>query len=124
MSARDPALDHAGRFGDFLTDAITEFGGEKPTADKLPKPALPTTEAIKPAAPNKYAELADLVARSKKAHSLRADKFIERVLTANESISAKFDQHEEGWDQHVQGVESLDDIDEALSGDNSKNADE
>lgn len=123
MSAHDPAIDHLGRYGEFLNETIDQLKGGQ-TADKLPKPALPTTEAIKPAAPNKYAELADLVARSKKAHSLRADKFIERVLTANESISAKFDQHEEGWDQHVQGVESLDDIDEALSGDNSKNADE
>lgn len=113
MASHDPALDHAGRFGDFLTDAINELKGEQ-TADKLPDVTL--NAAPKPAGRpsiNKFSELADKIARTRKALDARADKLIARVEALGEKGGTAFDKHEDALDEHERGIDSLD---EALSG--------
>lgn len=115
MNSHDPAIDSAGRLGEFLDNSITELKGGQ-TADKLPPvalPSLPTTAPIKPKGPNKFSELADRIARTRKALDARADKLITRVETLGEKGNAAFDQHEATIDEHERGITSME---EALSG--------
>ena len=101
MSERDPALDHSGRqLSSFLTGAINEL---KPVE---PKPPMPT-------APNKFAELADKVARSQKALDQRADQLSARLDKLNDTANAAFSKHEGALTQAEQGIDQME---QALSG--------
>jgi hypothetical protein len=108
----DPALDHAGRYGEFLTEAIDQLKGEQ-TADRLPAPTLASSAPAAKPAINKFSELADKIARTRKALDARADKLIARVDAIGTKGNAAFDQHESALDEHERGIDSLD---EALSG--------
>lgn len=93
MSERDPALDHSGRFGQFLTSAIQEL-----------KPKT---------MPNKFSELADKVAKSQKAMDARADQLSARLDKLNQTADVAFTKHESAVDQAEQGIDAME---QALSG--------
>lgn len=90
----DPALDTPGRRLDrFLTQAIAEL---------KPKPM-----------PNKFTELADKVARSRKAMDERADRLSERLDALVGKADTAFTKHETHLDQAESGLDAME---EALSG--------
>lgn len=90
----DPAIDNAGRLGDFLDRSIREMQPAKPM-------------------PNKFTELADRVERSRKGWDERADRLSERLDKLNGKADASFSKHE----THLVEAESgLDAMDKALSG--------
>lgn len=93
MTERDPALDSAGRLDGFLAKAITEL---------KPKPM-----------PNKFTELAEKVAKSRKAMDERADQLSERLDRLNGKSDQTFTKHETHLDQAEGGLDAME---EALSG--------
>jgi len=113
LTEHDPALDQAGRFGEFLDRSIEEL---KPTADRLPTPVLASTAPRAPraaAGPSKFSELADKIARTRRALDERADRLIERVENLGRKGEETFDRHEDALNEHERGIESME---EALSG--------
>jgi len=93
MSERDPALDTAGRLDAFLNRAITEL---------KPKPMS-----------NKFTELAEKVAKSRKAMDERADQLSARLDKLNGKADQAFTKHETHLDQAESGMDAME---EALSG--------
>lgn len=89
----DPALDSAGRLDRFLTQAIS---------DLKPKPMS-----------NKFTELAEKVARSRKSMDERADKLSERLDNLVGKADSAFTKHETHLDQAETGLDAME---EALSG--------
>ncbi len=94
MSEHDPALDTAGRLDGFLRQAISEL-----------KPTKPMT--------NKFTELAEKVAKSRKAMDERADQLSERLDKLNSKADGAFTKHETHLDQAESGLDAME---EALSG--------
>ena len=93
-SSIDPALDTPGRRLDaFLTKAIAEL---------KPKPM-----------PNKFTELADKIARSRKAMDERADSLGERLDKLVGKADGAFTKHESHLDEAESGLDAME---EALSG--------
>lgn len=121
MSAHDPAIDHLGRYGEFLNETIDQLKGGQ-TADKLPAPTL-AMPAPKPGI-NKFSELADKIAKTRKALDARADKLIARVETIGEKGNAAFDQHENALAEQERGIESMEESLSGLIGHNSQHSDE
>jgi hypothetical protein len=93
MSEHDPALDSAGRLDRYLADTIAEL---------KPKPM-----------PNKFTELAEKVARSRKAMDDRADRLSDRLDKLNGKADEAFSKHETHLDQAETGLDAME---EALSG--------
>lgn len=94
MTELDPALDTPGRRLDqFLTKAIREL---------KPKPM-----------PNKFTELAEKVARSRKAMDERADSLSERLDKLVGKADGAFTKHETHLDEAETGLDAME---EALSG--------
>jgi chaperonin cofactor prefoldin len=116
MSERDPALDSAGRLDGFLTKAITEL---KPMDDSQPirtstgRLAVGALmgEIVKPV--NKFTELAEKVAKSRKAMDERADQLSARLDKLNSKADGAFTKHETHLDQAENGLDAME---EALSG--------
>lgn len=90
----DPALDHAGRLGQFLDRTIAEL---KPRERQM----------------NKFEELAQRVARTQRALDERADKLAARLDSFDAKADATFSKHEGAMDAAEGGIDKLE---ESLSG--------
>jgi 2-oxo-4-hydroxy-4-carboxy--5-ureidoimidazoline (OHCU) decarboxylase len=98
----DPALDSAGRLSQFLNEAIEETK------------AVDETKAISDVKPvNKFTELAEKVAKSRKAMDDRADQLSARLDKLNSKADGAFTKHETHLDQAENGLDAME---EALSG--------
>jgi hypothetical protein len=118
----DPALDHSGRLGKFLDNAIRELKqvdepqsinasdvaplkAEVPLATLMPAAAPAPTPAVKV---DKFAALAAKVARSRKALDARADKLSARLDAFDTKVDTTFNKHESTLDDAEYGIDALD----------------
>jgi hypothetical protein len=119
VSARDPALDTAGRFARFLDKTIKEL---KPVSEvQLVRTGFEpvAAPAAKPVAPvNKFAELAERVARTKKALDVRADKLSARLDSFDTKADVTFSKHESSLDIAEDGMDALENSLSGLIGHN------
>jgi hypothetical protein len=108
----DPAMDNSGRLNQFLEESIAELKPEQPAAVVTPLPPAPSPVRASTKL-NKFAELADRVARSQDSMNRRADALSSRLDKFEKMSDAVFNKHESNLDDAEHGMSQME---EALSG--------
>jgi hypothetical protein len=120
----DPALDSAGRLTQFLNEAIEETKAVddlqpiRTSTERLPA-GTPMGEVVRPV--NKFTELAEKVAKSRKAMDDRADQLSARLDKLNSKADGAFTKHETHLDQAENGLDAMEESLSGLIGHNGPN---